>query len=215
VTVEFSIKSLISLATVFVGAWAAFELQNLRQEKQERKLHIAGANRALYTIYNMWNILLQYQKKIVDPYRGKSDAWLNMGASPSLETTYGLTSFKADQLVFLLQTEHVNVFSIVLLEEQRFLMLIRLIEDRSSILLNHVHPKLGDANVRVGEPLRGDKIELLIGIDKVHILKKLTSGIVENIDENIKSLKYAHDELRKAMKTLYPKVKFLKANFPE
>lgn len=214
-TVEFSIKSLISLATVFVGAWAAFKLQNLRQEKQERKLQIAGANRALYTIYNMWNILLQYQKEIVNPYRGKSDAWLNMDASPSLETTYGLTSFKADQLVFLLQTEYVNTFSIVLLEEQRFSMLIRLIEDRSSILLNHVHPKMGDANVRVGEPVRGEKIELLIGIDKVHILKKLTSGIVENVDEDIESLRYAHDELRKAMKALYPKVKFLKAIFPD
>ena len=157
------------MVTVFVGAWAAFKFQNHQQEKLRQGLHIAGANRALYTIYNMWNIVLQYQKEIVNPFRGNLDAWLSMSASPSMGTTYGLISFKADELNFLLQSEHANTFSIILLEEQRFLMMTRLIEDRSAIILKHVHPAMGNAKVRVGESLTEAKIECLIGIEKIHI----------------------------------------------
>jgi hypothetical protein len=162
----------------------------------------------------MWNILFTFQKEIINPFRGKSDFWLNMNASPSMLSSYGLTSFKADELVFLLQTEHVNTFSTLLLEEQSFNMVIDLIEDHSKIVLEHVFPKLGSAYVRVGDTRTEDELENILGIDKVHFLKEITQAIIKNVDEDIKSLKFAHDELRKVMKILYPKEKFVVIDFP-
>ena len=65
--------------------------------------------------------------------RVQSDAWLNMSATSPM--SYGLTSFQADNLAFLLQTEHANTYSELLLEEQRFRLVVHQIEMRSSIVL--------------------------------------------------------------------------------
>jgi hypothetical protein len=164
----------------------------------------------------MWNILYKFQKEIINPSRGRSDCWLNLKASPSsMRSTYGLTSFKADELVFLLRTEHVNIFSKLLLEEQRFNMAIRLIEDHSSMVLKHVFPRLGDAFVRVEDTRTEAELEEILGVDKVYYLKEITSAIIKNIDEDIISLKSAFNELRKIVKTLYPNVKFVDIEFPD
>ena len=47
------------------------------------------------------------------------------------------------------------------------------------------------------------------------MLKQLFSGIIKNVDEDIESLKLAHDEFRNTMKELYPKDKFILIHFGE
>lgn len=212
VTSDLLISSLTTIASAFTGAWAAFALQNCRIKKEIHNQHIAAANKALCTIYHFWSILFQFQKDIVNPYRGKAGAWLNMPATPPFSSKYGLSSFKADELTFLLQTKHANTFSNLILEEHRFHMAIQLIEERSSVILNQVFPKLG-TNMVIGEQSSEQEIENIIGVDKVHRLKILTSGIIKNVDEDIASLKLAHDEFRNSMNDIYPKDKFNEINF--
>jgi hypothetical protein len=215
ITSDLIVNSITTISSVFVGAFLAFALENYRRKKETKGRHIAAANRALYTVFNLWNILFQFQKEIIDPCREKTDTWINMPASPPQSPSYGLTSFQADELAFLLQTKYSNTFSNLLLEEERFLLAIQLIEKRSSIILNHVHPTLGGAGVHVGGKLTQPEIEKIIGIDKVHMLKQLFSGIIKNVDEDIESLKLAHDEFRNTMKELYPKDKFILIHFGE
>ena len=68
----------------------------------------------------------------------KTDAWLNVaGTFPS---SYGLTKFEAEGLVFMLQSGHPNLFVSLMLEEQRFLNALSQIEYRSKLVESEVSP---------------------------------------------------------------------------
>jgi hypothetical protein len=213
VPIDLIVNSATTLAAAFAGAWAAFQLENRRRKREAVERHLSAVNRALYTVFNLWNILFQFQKEVIDPVRGKPDVWLNMSAT--LPSSYGLTSFQADELAFLLQTPHANTYSELLLEEQRFWVAIHQIELRSSIVLNQIFPRFSAAGVPVGAALTEPQIEGIIGIDVVHKLKQLTAGIIENVDENVKSLRTVHDALRNAITSVYPNKKVIRIGFEE
>ena len=211
VSINLIVNTLTILVAAFAGAWAAFQFERSRKKRETVEQHIAAANRALYTVSNLWNVLFQFQKEVIDAVRGQSDAWLNMPAT--LPTRYGLTSFQADNLAFLLQTEHAQTYSELLLEEQRFWIAVHQIEMRSSIVLDQVFPRFAAANVSVGETLAEAQVEKIIGIDVVHKLKQITAGIIENVDQDVESLREIHDQFRTSMKKIYPKEKFLLFSF--
>ena len=205
--IELILNSVATLVAAFAGAWAAFKFESNQRKKETEDRQQAAANRALYTIFNLWNVLYQFQKESIDPIREQEDTWLNMDAT--LPSSYGLTAFQADELSFLLQTKFANTYSELLLEEQRFWIAIKQIEMRSSIVLNEVFPKMSAASVPIGAKLTEAAIEKIIGIDVLHKLKKITTGIIENVDEDVLSLIETHDKLRAAMKSIYPKKKFV------
>ena len=204
---------LTTLANVFTGAWAAFRYQEFRQINEVVDKNIAASNRALYTLFNLWNIQRQYQKEVIEPERGKPDVWLNMSAT--LTYSFGLTAFQANELSFLLQTPHAQIYADLMLEEQRFQGAMNMIELRSGILLNQVSPRLSAAGVVVGTPLPEPDLNTLLGIDIVHKLKGITEGIIGNIDENVISLKAVHDNLRSAFEALYPDREIVEIRFDE
>ena len=213
VPIDLIVNSAATLVAAFACAWAAFQFENRRRKHETIERHLSAVNRALYTVFNLWNILFQFQKEVVDPVRGKPDVWLNMPAT--LPSSYGLTSFQADELAFLLQTPHANTYSELLLEEQRFWIAIHQIEMRSSIVLNQVFPRFAVARVPVGAALTEPQIEGIIGIDVVHKLKQFTVGIIENVDEDVKSLRAIHDALRNAITSVYPNKKVIRIGFEE
>jgi len=205
------LAALITLFATFGGAWLAFRLEHKRREAEEEQRRCGVANRALYTLFNFWNILEQHRKDVIEPYRGKPDAWLNMAAMPPTKT--GLATFEAGELSFLLQTENSMVYAALLLEEQRFSHAVGLIEFRSSIILNEVFPRFAGAGVNVGSSLTEAEAERVIGIDTTHKLRVVSSAIVTNVDEDLKSIVSAYDQLRTAMKRLYPERNFVKVEF--
>lgn len=205
-SVELILKTVVTLFTTlagaFAGAWAAFHYQEHRESKQLEERNVAAVHRALYTIYNLWNIQHQYQVEIIDDYRGKPDAWLNMQATPPIR--HGLTSFQAEDLSFLLQTSHAQTYAELVLEENRYQIAMSLIEMRSSVALNEAWPRLAMANVHVGATMNENRVSQIVGVDVKQKLLKLTENIVKHIDENEKSLRCIHDKLQIAFKDLYP-----------
>lgn len=166
---------------------------------------------AIFTLFDYWSTLEQYRKNFIEPYRGKPDAWLNMSASP--ETFSALTSLSPGDLAFLLQSGHAEAYSHIMIEEQRFKYVTALIDERNSIILREVFPKLSAIGMKVGASSTEADMELAIGIDVVHKLKIITKGIVDCVDENLISIREAHDELRAVISELYPKVKPIRAEF--
>jgi hypothetical protein len=199
-----------TLIAAFAGAWFAFLFERRQRRKVEDERRAGVVNRALYTIFNLWNIQVQLKKEIVDEYRGKRDAWLNMPAT--VPSHYGLTRFEAGDLSFLLDVDGM-AYGNLLLEEQRFELAMKLVEERSKLVLTEVFPKLAAAKIGINEARDEREIISVLGQDVVRKLKVLSSGIEQNIDENLVSLVTAHDQLRTAMKKLYPKTKFIKVEF--
>ncbi|HET9822044.1 MAG TPA: hypothetical protein VFQ16_09495, partial [Burkholderiaceae bacterium] len=90
-----------------------------------------------------------------------------------------------------------------------------LIEARSALVLNEVFPKMAAAGITIRQQVPSDRIERVLGIDVTHKLKELTANLYRNVDEDLESLKAAHDKLRATMKALYPGKKFLQVVFED
>ncbi len=202
---------LATLVASFTGAWGAFLLENQRRKREERIRNIGAASRAIYTIFNLWNTLEQFRKEVLEPYRGKPDAWLNLAAHPAIAT--GDHRFEAGDLQFLLQSSHAQVYAALFLEEQRYRLAISLIRERSHLVLNEVFPRMAAAGFAVGRSASQEEVERTLGIDVVHKLKEITAALYKNVDEDLASLRAQHDALRAAIKQLYPKQKVLQVVF--
>ena len=202
---------LATLVASFAGAWGAFLLESQRRQREERDHNVGAGSRAIYTIFNLRNTLEQFRKEVLEPYRGKPDAWLNMAAHPAMSV--GDHRFEAGDLQFLLQSSHAQIYAALFLEEQRYKLAIRLIQERSQLVLNDAFPKMANAGFTVGRSAAQDEVERAFGIDVVHKLKTITAALYTNVDEDLLSLKARHDELRTAMKQLYPKQKTVQVIF--
>jgi len=204
------ITLLVTLVGAFTGAWAAFKYQEYRETLVEKKNHAAAVNRALHTIYNLWNIQHQYQLEVINPCRGAMDAWLNMEVT--LPPDFGLTEFQAEELSSLLETSHAQTYADLMLDGNRFKIAMNLINIRSTVALNEAWPKLG-ATVKIGEAKDESELVEIIGADVTQKLRKPTEGIIEHIDENEKSIRVVHDRLREGYLDVYPNGKIIRIEF--
>lgn len=205
------IAILATLVAAFAGAWGAFLLENERKKRETVDKNIGAANRAIYTVFNLWNVLEQYRKEALEPYRGKPDAWLNVAANPTIPT--GIHTFQAEELQFLLQKSKPEIYAALLLEEQRFAITIDLIRARSSLVLEQVFVKMAVAKIPVGKNMLEADAEQILGIDTTHKLREMTEAIYRNVDEDLASLKEQYEALRSAMKELYPERKIIQIKF--
>lgn len=200
-----------TLLAAFVGAWLAFELQNRKQEREEKKNQISAVNRALYMIYDMWNVLIQYQDEVINQIRGMPDDWLNMSAS--LEGQFHEVHFSAKDLVFLLETKYADLYARILLEEQRYTIAMGLIKTRSRMIYNQLHPRMENLGFKVGEALDLEEVEKGLGPDITNKLRQMTEGIIKNVDEDVASLKALYDDFRNSMMDFFETDKLLKIEF--
>jgi hypothetical protein len=204
---------LASLVASFAGAWAAFRFESHRRVEEEKKKNIGAGNRAIYGVYALWNVLEQFRKEVLEPYRGRPDAWLNLAAHPA--PPIATDRFQTADLQFLLEQGQASIFAALMLEEQRFNLAIDLIRSRSDLVLNGVFPKMAAAGFGVGQTQNQDAVEKALGIDLCQKLKQITAAIFQNVDEDLASLQSVYVDLRKALEALYPGQKFLQVIFQD
>ena len=207
------LASLVTLIATFAGAWGAFRFENRRRKTEEDEKRIGAANRALYVIYHYWNLLEQFRKEVLEPHRGRQDAWLNVAAHPA--ALMPTNRFQPNDLQFLLQVEHADTYVTLMLEEERVLLALNLITARSNLVLNVVFPRMAGAGIKVGQSMASGQIEDVLGADVTHQLKEITTAIFKNVEEDLVSLRAAHDKMHSTMKTLYPDRKFVQILFEE
>jgi hypothetical protein len=202
-----------ALAGTFVGAYSAFQLEQRQRLADAEDRRVGAANRALYTLKNMWNVLRQYQREHLDGQRDQPDLWLNLAATPPFGQSQGLVQFEAGELTFLLSRTHGNIFDKMLLQEQRFKVTLGLVDRRTALVFSEVFPRMERAQVHVGDQRPIAEIEAILGISLVHQLKQLTPGIVQFVDEDVAALRALFGELRAALVSLYPHQEFINVDF--
>lgn len=142
--------ALAALVASFAGAWAAFKLQAHEKKEDHERRNVGAGNRAIYDVYAFWNALENFRKEVLEPFRGRPDAWLNLAAHPAVPA--GVDRFDASTLQFLLEEGHASVFAALMLEERRFYLAIELIQSRSQLVLETVFPRMATAGFRLGQP---------------------------------------------------------------
>jgi len=206
------IEPVTTLIAAFAGAWFAFRFERKHKEAEEVRRRVGATNRALYTLYNLWNAMVQIRQEVINPYRGRIDAWLNLAAT--VPGRYERISFEAGELSFLLGINS-PLYADLLLEEQRFNSAIQLLDVRTNIVLNEAWPRLARAGIGIGEQRDANEIERILGMDVTRKLKVMSDGLVKNVDENVKTITSVFGRLREAMKAAYPKERFLAVEFVE
>lgn len=196
----------VTLAAAFLGAYAAFKLESNNRKKQIEEQDVAAGNRALFTLTQIWSRLRQYQKEMIEEYRTREDAWLNLPAGMPIQDN-GLT-LDMNDLSFLLQSKPA-IFQLIFLEADRFRLAAEMINQRNELVLSQVHPRMSAAGVRVGGAESFENMESILTIGVVHQLKVYTAGIIKNVDEDLISSFEAYERLRASLKEIYPNRKFL------
>lgn len=59
-----------TLTASFAGAWFAFKFAKLQRDKERTDDEVTAGNRALYTLTEINNSLLQHQQEAVEKFRG-------------------------------------------------------------------------------------------------------------------------------------------------
>ena len=164
------IPPIATLLAAFAGAWFAFLLQDKKHKREERKKQRAAVSKAIFTISRLWNMLVQYQREIVEPIRQVATPWLHMQAT--IEHQFQNESFDADDLLFLLDTDHANFLSQLLLEESRCSIVLGLIAERSNLVLERLHPMMEKLGYDRGDEVRLKELEDQLGPDLTNKLKE-------------------------------------------
>jgi hypothetical protein len=196
-----------TLVASFAGAWFAFRFARYQRERERTDTEVAAGNRALFSLTVMYNALRQHQKEIVEPYRDRHDAYLNLHVSQPLPKV----SFEMKELTFLMQVD-AKTFQELLLEEERFRFAAYLIEQHRTLVLSQVWPRWEAAGLKIGDNRPEGEVEAILGPAIVQQLKVTTRAIITNFDENVKSSLQVFKKLRARLKLMYPNRKFVDFN---
>ena len=195
-----------TLVAAFAGAWAAFRFESSNRAKDRTDEEVVAGNLALLGLSEIWNVLRDYQIRVVERWRAKPDAWLSLEAS--LPMDFGGVSFDTRGLSFLLEG-HPEAVQRLLLERRRFNLAVQMIDGRSELVRSEALPALTRAGAKADGGRSGPEIEQILGVDITQQLRMLTSAIIAEVDENVKSSRDSFDQLRTLLKGMHPKRKFV------
>jgi hypothetical protein len=197
--------------STFIGAFAAFLLERDSKNREQIAAKIHAGNKALFTIMALWNFQKQYRQEIILPAKKRSTPlWLAMQATPPRPVE---ASFDKD-IDFLLGTKYAHLYSDLYLEEQRFGVVMTLINMRSQEMHRDLFPLLESHGIHHGASITSVDLEDL-PTHLVESARTMTKGIVEHIEENIPSLLDKYHKLYQALMELFPQGDFLRINFED
>ena len=199
-----------TLLATLAGGLITFGFILPKARRDRKEADVAAGTRVLFTLMDMWNATKEYQKEIVDPYRNRDDAWLNLHVGPPLNSQ--LTVDLKD-LTFLMQKSP-KIMMDIMLEGNRYRLAVFLVEEHRRLAIQIVWPKLEAAGVRIGDPPRPmNEIQGIIGPAALKQMQVVTSAIITNFDQNVQSLQVAFTALRTELLKLFPKARFVDFNF--
>lgn len=199
-----------TLLATLTGGLLTFAFVLLKARRDRKESEIAAGTRALFTLMEMWNSTKQHQKEIIDPYRDRRDAWLNLPVGTPLNP--GL-AFDLKDLTFLMRHKP-KVLMDVLMEGNRYRLATYLVEEHRQLAIGVVWPRLEAVGMRIDDPPRPEsEIQEIIGPTALRQMQVTTASIITNFDENVKSLRAAFTALRTELIRLFPKTTFVDFNF--
>lgn len=129
----------------FIGAYVAFRLEHNERALEQIRQRGTEGNLALLTLFQMFNLLRQFQKEVIATAPDRLGRWMSMKVTfPRSEKSLG---FEASHLAFLLEYEDKNLLPEILIEERRFNLALEMINRRSHLMLEKIYPLLSAARI--------------------------------------------------------------------
>lgn len=200
-------------AATFIGAYAAFKLEENSRRREKTKQQASEGNLALQTILLMWNKLRQYQVEAVETAPTGVGRWIRVKATLPHPADAADLRFDPARLDFLFECENKNILPQVLMEGAKFQLAITMINRRGHLMLETVYPKLSAAGVENGQSVTEADVRRILGSALWVEGEQLTEGLLKIINEDVASLRKTFDDLREQLLKRLPGEKFIKVNF--
>ncbi len=207
------VPALATLLAAFYGAKYAFEFQRKKEAEDNKKKDLVNANIAIFNLMRMANSLLVFRKQIIDPFRGKPTAFLEI--PPVLHAVGEDIKINPESLYFLLETKERNLLGEIIVEESRYLTAIQSINERSTLHRNEIQPLLE----RAGFPERGlfslEQIEQALGSRMFVTINQATDQVIAHVDQTITSIQAVSNKLVDCLKNMHPDECVIRYYLPE
>jgi len=207
------VPALTTLVAAFYGAKYAFDFQRTKESEDQKKKDLIAANITIFNLMRMANSLLVFKKQVIDPFRGKPTAFLEM--PPVLHTVGEDIKINPESLYFLLQTKERNLLGEIIIEERRYHAAIESINERSNLHRNEIQPLLETSGIMQGGFYSIEQIEKALGERMFVTINQATEQLVVHVDQTIASIQTVSNKLVECMKNLHPDESVIRYSLPE
>ena len=191
--------------STFFGAVLAFYFNSRRASNDREERECVAGNLTLMALAALRNWLVLYQRNHIEAVRDTRDRWFTMRPGDLISARLDID--KAS-LSFLLP-KHESTWRSVVLEETRFLLLERAIEERNNLVTETMWPKLEAEGIGHGVSVETARVEAILGPATTQSLKNVTTFIIDACGQDIQSLTECIGDLRQAFAKTHPEREFV------
>lgn len=196
------LPAIATLAAAFIGAWAAYKLQDNKNKRDCEALCISNANNVLFALYERIKALKVVQHQLINPQRDLPFKMISM--LPTLNLSYPDSEFNIESLMFMLETKHKQLILDLQTEKECFKVAFNVIKFRSEIHFHHVQPAMESGGIQEGGEYTRQELINAIGERIFSQLERATDDLIENVDKSVESGEKIKVRLVKALKELFP-----------
>jgi hypothetical protein len=195
------------LFAALLGAHSAFRLENHRRKSDERKKQIKAGDYAIFVLGRYLNELVVYQRQTIDPTRDYLARIVAM--MPTQEILSENLAIDVAELHFLVDAGCPTLLYELLVQESHFRHIVAAINERSELHRGPVQKAIEAAGIKEGEDFTLDYLRNVLGDQIFLTLERSTDEIIKSTDKAVKTLAQESEELRSALKVIFPKAKFI------
>lgn len=207
------VPALATLLAAYFGAKYAFDFHSNKEIKDVKRRNIVNGNIVIFNLGLMVNNLLNYQKQIIDPVRGKPSAFLEMSSTTPLQKED--ISIDLNSIYYILETEDRNLLGEISVEVLRYQKALDAINERSIIHIREVQPNLEKAGIVEQETYHLEQIEAALGSRLYAITNQTTEQVVKHIDNTLLSLQDVSSKLTQSLKKQFPGETIINFSIPK
>lgn len=205
------LPAVATLAAAFLGAWAAYKLEDNKRKREFKEKCLESGNNILFALYERIKALRVFQRDSINHHR--EDPFRMISMMPILDFSYPESSFNVESLLFLLGTKHNQLMLDLHTEKECFNEAFKLIRFRSNLHFNHVQPAMESGGIQEGGEYTRQQMITAIGERNFAQLERATEGVIDNVDRTIVSSEEIKRKLVSALKELFPNEKILNYEF--
>ncbi len=207
------IPAIATLAAAFLGAGAAYKLEDNKKKREYEEKCLENGNSILFALYERIKALRLVQKDSINPQRDNPFKMISI--MPLLDFGYPESEFNVESLLFLLGTKHKQLILNLHTEKECFKEAFKLIRFRSELHFNHVQPAMEAGGIQEGGEYTRQQMESVLGERVFAQLERATDGVIKSVDKTIDSSEQVKIRLVSALKDLFPNKTVLNFEFQD
>ena len=187
------LPSIRTIVSAFLGAWAAFSLQNHRNARESLDKKIGALNRAVFALSRQYSKMRNIDTQIIQPNRDHPAAFLQMPATHELEKDDIQIDF--DSLSFILETSSRSIMEQVAIADASYRSALDALNSRSRLLLSEFQPLVEKNRILPGHVFDEAQMEKILGIRLYISLKQLGEQLIQSTSRALEQIEAASSRL--------------------